>query len=140
MTPPAKTETKAPDPSTDPEEDPEEDDEEPDKPATIGDVTRIVGEVVGDAVSGLKDMFKRSPAPADAETETKAPPKRKSYRDEEDSMEELVSKKVKELLETEKSTGSKNAEPEDKTGEKAPPERVPNQPRGRRVERFMGWN
>lgn len=140
MTPPAKTETKPPDPTD--TEDPEEEEEidEPDKPATIGDVTRIVGEVVGDAVQGLKDMFKRTPSTGDDESGTKTPAKRKSYRDEEESMEELVGKKVKELLETEKSTGSKNATEPEKTEEKAPPERVPNQPRGRRVERFMGWN
>jgi hypothetical protein len=133
MTPPAT------DPATDPEEDPEEDEDEPGKPATIGDVTRIVGEVVGDAVQGLKDMLKRSPAPT-GEDEPKAPAKRKTYRDEEESMEELVSKKVKELIATEKTTGSKNAGPEDKTEDPAPTERVPNQPRGRRVERIMGWS
>ena len=71
--------------------------------------------------------------------EVKAKPEgRKTYRDEEDEMNELVTSKVKELLDLEKAAGEKHPEPS--TDAQAKPEPIPAQPSGRRVERLMGWN
>jgi hypothetical protein len=109
------------------------------KSATIDDVKRIVGE----AVDGIKELFstKSQPEVEDEPAAKATPAKRKTYRDEEDSMEELVSAKVQELFAKEKATGSKN-DPETAaaTTEKAPPEPIPGRPEGRRVESFFGWN
>lgn len=108
------------------------------KSATIDDVKRIVGE----AVDSLREAFggKSQPEVEDEPAAAVTKPKRKTYRDEEESMEELVSQKVQELFAREKETGSKN-DPETAaaTVEKAPPELVPGRPEGRRVEKFMGW-
>lgn len=134
MTPPK---TAPPKDETDVEDDELDDDDEetPEKAATISDVKRIVGDVVSDAVANLKDLFKGAPASGEEK------PKRRSYRDEESSMEDVVSEKVKELFEAERASGSKNAtEVEASEPPTAEPERTPAQPAGRRVEKLMGWS
>lgn len=100
------------------------------KSATIGDVKQIVS----DAVESLKGLFKPGEQPAE-ETPAKSG-KRPSFRDEEESMADLVSAKVAELIGKEKAQGENHPEPGE---EKAAPEPIPAAPTTRRVERFMGW-
>jgi hypothetical protein len=98
----------------------------PDPPAaTESTVDQIVEKVLAKL-----DVLKPAAKPAGE------PAKRKTYRDEEETMGELVTVKVKELLALEKAAGEKHPDP--KT-EKAEPEPIPAMPAGRRVEKFMGW-
>lgn len=96
-----------------------------------------VKDAVRDALGSLLDSGE---VEVEDETEPAAKPekaKRRTYRDEEDDMDNLVTAKVKELLDAEKKAGEKHPEP---TEEKAKPEPVPAMPAGRRVEKFMGWS
>lgn len=124
------TETSAPETT-----EPEPPQEQGGASATIADVERIVKE----QFDNLLQHFKGSPSPETPE-KVAEPAKRRTYRDEEENMESLVAEKVEELFARERETGSSNAKtPETTTAEKAEPERIPGQPKGRRVESIMGW-
>jgi hypothetical protein len=110
-----------------PETEPEEPETEPEEPETEkpGDDLEAKIEAVVDRL--LPKFLKGKGGVTGA---------RKSYRDEEDTMAELVASKVQELLGLEKKAGEHHPEPGEK---KADPEPVPASPIGRRVERIMGW-
>ena len=101
------------------------------KSATIGDVKQIVSE----AVDSIKGLFKPGETPT--EEPVAKPGKRPTYRDEEESMADLVSSKVAELIGKEKAQNENHPEP---TGEKAPPEPIPAAPTTRRIEKLFGWS
>lgn len=116
-----------------PEEPTEEEIPEEKKSATIGDVNQIVA----DAVDSLKSIFTKPGAEGTTDELPAKPGKRPSYRDEEESMADLVSSKVAELIGKEKAQGENHPEPGE---EKAPPEPIPAAPSTRRVEKFFGWS
>jgi hypothetical protein len=120
-----RTPTKAETPEETPEPTPETPPEAP--AANEGLMTKIgdmIDEKVKQALDGLKEVTGKGQG-------------RRTYRDEEDEMNDLVTSKVKDLLAAEKAQGEKHPEPDAST--KAPPEPVPAQPSGRRVEKLMGW-
>lgn len=122
-----------PKPQTEPEvrTDPTPESEPADKSATIEDVRRIVTE----AVSGILDRLGEDPAEEVPETKPEAPKRgRRTFRDMEEEMEDLVTQKVKDLLKREKAQGEAHPEP---GTEKAPPEPIPASPPQRRVERAL---
>lgn len=103
--------------------------------ATLDDVKRVVSE----ALEPFKKFIGGGEPKVESESEgePEKPTKRKTYRDEEDEMGELVASKVKELLAAEKIAGENHPDP---SAEKAKSEESPAKPIGRRVEKFMGWS
>lgn len=122
-TPVAETTAEAPEEEKPAEETP------PESPAEEGlssAIKQYVEEAVDKAVAGFKELTGKGEG------------KRRTYRDEEDEMNELVGSKVKELLDAERIAGEKHPEP--KADDKAAPEPIPAQPAGRRIEKLMGWS
>jgi hypothetical protein len=121
----ARASTKEPETEAPPEDPPEETPpEEPEGEGLTDSLRSFIEETVEKAIDKLKP------------SETSAG-RRPTYRDEEESMSDLVVSKVEELLHKERKAKENHPEP---TADKAPPEPVPAQPEGRRVEKIMGWN
>ncbi len=121
-----------PKPAPEQAEPPEQPEVPAEKSATIEDVRSIVAESL--------EPFKRllSGGEPEAEEEPEEAPvvkgKRRTFRDMEEEMEDLVTRKVGDLLKREKSQGENHPEPGE---EKAPPEPIPASPPQRRIERAL---
>lgn len=100
---------------------------------TLDDVRSAISEAIG----GLFDSGKAEVVDTTETTTAKAPAKRRTYREDEDEMEGIISAKVKELLAKEKA--EKRPDDDDKGADKAPPEVTPEKPKARLAERVMGW-
>lgn len=110
----------------------EETETEPGSGLTLDDVRSAIAEAIG----GLFDSGKAEVVDTTETTTAKAPAKRRTYREDEDEMEGVISAKVKELLAKEKAEQDK---PKDDGPDKAPPEVTPEKPKARLAERVMGW-
>lgn len=112
------------------EEEPQETEPEPEEAPDETSLTERITEIVERTVT--KVLGEKLP-------KMEGPKKgRMTYRDEEESISALVTEKVAELREKEKAAGEKHDE--GGGSEKAPPEPVPAQPPGRRIEKVMGWS
>ena len=123
-----------PKPAPEQSEPPEQGDPPAEKSATIEDVNRVVTE----ALEPFRKLLGGGGPEQDEEPDDEPAPaargKRRTFRDMEEEMEDLVTQKVKDLLKREKSQGENHPEPGE---EKAPPEPIPASPPQRRVERAL---
>lgn len=116
-----------------PDSEPETSEPAKDSEQDIEAIAEKVWDKIEDRVGGL---LGGSPKQETPDPEPSEPRKRMTYRDEEFNMSDVVKKAISELKAEEKAEGEKHPEPKE---EKADPEPVPAQPKGRKVESFMGW-